>query len=133
MDEISNRSFMTPLETVRAAVIKAVPKIAKQEVNSRTGGPHTQKFTGWEPCPIRLADVLVAISEKQNQDGLRFPAKETMTQGIIVSTSGQIGYMVVDKSNSPRLDGETTTWNPRNDYLSAQSEECIEFLADLLT
>jgi hypothetical protein len=56
-------------EQIRAAVIKAVLEIQRKHCGDATcQNDHLR--------PIRLADVLLAISEKQNKDGLRFAAKD---------------------------------------------------------
>jgi len=56
---------MPVLKSIRAACIAANPEIAQQEVIVRTREGHSESFGGWEPRPIRLADVLLTIEKKQ--------------------------------------------------------------------
>jgi hypothetical protein len=67
--------------------------------------------------PIRLADVLLAVQFYDLPDGYMFFNANWRGNVELSGLAGQ----------------KFTPWNLRNDDLSQQSEECIEFLARLLT
>lgn len=142
---------MTNLQTVREAVIKAVPEIVSLQfgcaiehsderatiirlyenhpfmfsaVIARTDG-YPKNADGLPKDevtvigrPIRLADVLLAVGEA---------AREV---SYFVDSDGNFHEWFAPKG---RLDLRTIAhWNLREDDLSKQSEETIEFLASLL-
>ncbi len=132
---------MTPLETVRKAVIAAVPEIVYGGVfegmkgwqysysfgrnGSYVSDPYPSKRDALIAAgasghcstrPIRLTDVLVAIQNKASMGKLY----RVTEKGYILNVG------VGDEDSQPIL------WNLTKDDLSQQSPETIEFLANLL-
>lgn len=101
------------IEAIRAACIKANPADDWDDYDPTC----EYKY----PRPIRLADVLLAIT-----DGYFFA----------VSEDGHILRMVEGSGTNElglfRYEGTGKYWNPRTDDLTAQSDECLKFLVNLL-
>lgn len=97
------------LQLVREACFKSNPEIREQEINTRTREGKLQNIVGWEPRPIRLADVLDAMcfGEFDNMPALR--AEQEKAHQVVIM------------------------WNLHKDDLTEQSDETISFLADLLS
>ena len=96
---------MDKLQTIREACIKANPKKEWEEYFPDAGDHRGVAVD----IPCRLAAVLLAIDEK-----------------FVEENSGNWG---VEETQSKLV----KLWNLRNDDLSQQSEETINFLYDLLT
>jgi hypothetical protein len=98
------------LETIRQACIKANKEIVTTHLP-------TEKFNPYETeRPIRLADVLLAIGDNNPKvNGIR--------------ANG--GFMRIGRFQQ-RNTNYTLFWNLRTDDLTAQSNDTIEFLANLL-
>jgi hypothetical protein len=69
--------------------------------------------------PIRLADVLLALNDKEFA-GL-----------YLISSAGVFGKFQAQGARQP-IEVLYATWNLRDDNLDHQSEECKQFLIDLL-
>lgn len=118
---------MTKLEQIREKVIEAVPSIVNKEPCEyalKEGGCPTTD--AGELClrPIRLADVLRAIEIKNGRIALSF-------------CGSLITGWVRDRRDAWVLDKKLPSfveplWDLRNDDLTAQTEETIEFLFNLL-
>lgn len=102
-------------------------KVYNRVVDKHSGGSSQEvEVTDYNmeggPCPehmsrsIRLAEVLLAIGNKDYQQMLAHQMQET-TLTMISSVVAQTIYH----------------WNLRKDDLTEQSDECIEFLANLLS
>lgn len=68
----------------------------------------------------RLADVLLAIGTAENNALRPFPRDVAVDGRGIISSY----FSLTDKRSE--------SWNLRNDDLSAQSDECVQFLCELL-
>ncbi len=111
----------TQLEVIRTAVIKANPEIGREKwrctsCNDQSffGSENLHSFQGcageiqkelYVSRPIRLADVLLAIGRPALYDSS--------------------AYFLYKNGNE--------VWDLRRDDLTEQSDECVAFLADLLS
>jgi hypothetical protein len=101
---------MPPLDLIRQKCIEANPDIEKaQEVPCYCH--NDPKCINAPKRPIRLADVLLAIGQKYGDHVLEFSGVETCS---------------LEAARSVRK------WNLREDDLTKQSPETLEFLASLL-
>jgi hypothetical protein len=97
------------IAAIRAACVEANP--TRAEVwNYNTGAPIGSGSMASSPC--RLADVLLAI-ETEKRRGLNSPDLKRTSEFLEAQK-------LVD------------SWSHRTDNLTAQSDGCIEFLADFL-
>lgn len=102
---------MTNLEIIRAACIKANPKIIVNQHAQLIGWDHKVTYFE-EKRPIRLADVLLAIGGESDTEQSQWR--------YLGNLSKVCGF------------GWNVAWNLRNDDLSQQSPETLRFLANLL-
>ena len=112
-------------EAIRRACVAANPNI---EI-SRTwlGGSETSVRLNEKINyrPIRLADVLLAISVSQSKRGY-----DNENHVWAVDTAGEF-FGQSDSDGSPLY--RDMVWNLRTDDLTAQSDECLAFISSLLT
>lgn len=90
---------------IRAKCIEANPEI--EELVGGDGDPFGNGGPIIQDRPIRLTDVLLAIRQNERYDDIQ-----------VAKLVGIVGLPL---------------WNLRADDLTLQSDECITFLADLLT
>jgi hypothetical protein len=139
-------NFMTreqKIESIRAACIKANPEILAMKFGCKVdhGGDIffairvdgddviydvpslsvKQRISVWnlKPLgrPIRLADVLSTIGNVKDKEGI-----------VNVSHQGYFSISLPPQEHHPSLQ-----WNLHTDDLTQQSDECIDFLANLLS
>ena len=112
---------MTNLELVRQKCIEANPEIAgrcfdcgclNDGDNCSTGGVHS------EPRPIHLADVLLAIGDR----GLA-----SMSISPVTIDYGKVSFIWEPYGQSGHF-----MWNLKDDDLTHQSQETVDFLAEIL-
>lgn len=103
------------IEIIRKACVAANPQVGNYDV-CPCGMSDCQNFRdGRIDAPIRLADVLLAVPHLKPKD------HRNIVRGQAESV-GNVGFMTV-----------ICEWNLRKDDLTEQSDECLTFLADLLT
>lgn len=109
------------LEAVRAACVKANPDIVVDEIGHENGeqAPEIERVYR----EVRLADVLLAIQEESGAHAL--PSEEDGGSTESMKYNAQVWR---DRRWSETLYG----WNLRRDDLTEQSDECIDFLYQLL-
>lgn len=137
---------MDKLQTIREACIKANPEIGRG-CSVCHGEGYTSQYHSY-PCtkckgtgkeesrPIRLSDILLAIEnrEKCHCNGDWQNKFNVVHRGDCKFDTGGIKvYLHYSFSEIVIQWGRTEIrWNLRNDDLSQQSSECIEFLHELL-
>lgn len=104
---------MTNLEIIKAACIKANPEIVGRFSGRSMQDNSTKKDT------IYLADVLVALGPLEGSLGID---KDGL---FIIPTLPKLGGWEPARRTCP-------VWNIYKDSLEEQSEETLQFLADLL-
>lgn len=109
------------IEKIRKACIEANPEI--MELNF---GCELEEFEILGR-PIKLSDVLLAIKETYGN-----------TMGFFLNQYGMFYHMLEeikypDSMNPVVLKYKELGWNLREDDLTKQSPECLQFLADLLS
>lgn len=107
----------------------ANPEIENQEVNTRVGVGKLQNIVGWEPRPMRLADIFLAYREWWRQHALKtgyLSAEEKNDEQALDEVMWES-----DDAES-EFKGIAYNWNLRKDSLTEQSDECLRFLAELL-
>lgn len=95
------------IEIIRAACVKANPEKDWKELVTVAYHGHGHSESDYMDVPIRLADVLLAMDKPVKY----YTATPTIHNDVCKVLS---------------------LWNLRNDDLSAQSKECLAFLAGLL-
>jgi hypothetical protein len=109
------------LQTIREACIKVSPNGQWKEVGSITNDADGNLVVNLQDRRIRLADVLLAIWQVN-------PANRT---NVVVESAGTFVITSWHGVESSRSLGPE--WNLPKDDLTQQSDECLAFLADLLT
>lgn len=104
------------LQKIREIIIKANPEIVLGE-HEHYAGPDSPPEIEVEFRPIRLSDVLLAMDKK----GLNY----LVDLGGVFVKQIAIGLDKIEWTNY--------SWNLKEDDLSKQSEETINFLAKVLT
>ena len=113
------------IKKIRDACIAANPEIIELD-------PHPDALGGfdpsWEPRPIRLADVLLAVRQWDLDKEKEFKEKYKGHPPVKYSKY----YQFMQSITAHGMDGEEFFWNLKDDNLENQSEECVDLIHGLL-
>lgn len=106
-------------EQLKRAIQEAVPEIEKSPLVDNRGRKYNR--------PIRLADVLVAVKEKEKRIEEKIEGKYPSQQNL----KYPLFYTVMQSITAYECGGKNF-WNFKDNNLDHQSDECKEFLFNLL-